>query len=49
MNPAPGGGSSEAVAINLPVPIDPNDEGPGGDSSGTLFPAARLAVALGHQ
>ncbi|MCW5840998.1 MAG: PKD domain-containing protein [Caldilinea sp.] len=37
VNPAPGGGSSEAVAINLPAPVDPNDEGPIGDSSGTLF------------
>ncbi len=37
VNPAPGGGSSASVAINLPAPVDPNDPGPGGDNSGTIY------------
>ena len=37
VNPAPGGGPSEDVAVNVPAPIDPNPQDPGGDSSATVF------------
>lgn len=36
-NPAPGGGSSEQFVINLPAPIDPNPEEPGGNNAATLY------------
>jgi hypothetical protein len=37
VNPAPGGGPSEDVAVNVPAPIDPNPQDPGGNSSATVF------------
>lgn len=36
-NPAPGGGVSEPFIINLPAPIDPDPEEPGGDSAAMLY------------
>ena len=36
-NPAPGGGGSEPFIINLPAPIDPDPEEPGGDSAAMLY------------